>query len=317
MIEVEHIFKTYGSTVAVSDLSFKSSPGEIFGLLGPNGAGKSTTIRMIMNIIAPESGRILFKGSVLNAKDKDRIGYLPEERGLYKKLTVAEVLRYLASLKNVDAAAADRRMNDWLERFGLSEWKDRKVDELSKGMAQKVQLTAAVIHDPDFVFLDEPFSGLDPVSTDVLRDAVVDLNRAGKTVLFSTHNMEQAERICHSILVLNKGQEVISGRLADVKERYGKRSVAVEFDGDLAFLDEHPGVAHVIRYPRWAEIDLADGHTADELFAALAGRVSVRRFEVLSPSLHKIFVDQLGGRSADEAQEAEALLESGAQEGRV
>ncbi len=297
MIEVESISKSYGDTVAVRDLSFRSTPGEIFGLLGPNGAGKSTTIRMIMNIIAPDAGRILFKGSPLTVADKDRIGYLPEERGLYKKLTVAEVLRYLASLKNVDARTADRRIDEWLERFGLSEWKNKKVDELSKGMAQKVQLSAAVIHDPDFVFLDEPFSGLDPVSTDVLRDAVVDLNRAGKTVLFSTHNMDQAERICHSILILNKGRELISGRLADVKERYGRRSVAIEFDGDLDFLDQHATVAHVIRYPRWAEVELADGRSADDLFAALSGRVSVRRFEVLSPSLHKIFVDQLGGRA--------------------
>ncbi|TVQ25581.1 MAG: ATP-binding cassette domain-containing protein [Spirochaetaceae bacterium] len=297
MIEVEAISKSYGDTAAVRDLSFRSTPGEIFGLLGPNGAGKSTTIRMIMNIIAPDTGRILFKGSPLTVADKDRIGYLPEERGLYKKLTVAEILRYLASLKNVDARTADGRIDEWLERFGLSEWKNKKVDELSKGMAQKVQLTAAVIHDPDFVFLDEPFSGLDPVSTDVLRDAVVDLNRAGKTVLFSTHNMDQAERICHSILILNKGSELISGRLADVKERYGKRSVAIEFDGDLRFLDQHAAVAHVIRYPRWAEVELADGHSADELYTALSGRVSVRRFEVLSPSLHKIFVDQLGGRA--------------------
>ena len=298
MLEVQDITKRYGTTVAVDSLSFRSTPGEIFGLLGPNGAGKSTTIRMIMNIIAPDSGSISFEGSRLTEADKDRIGYLPEERGLYAKVTVAEMLLYLAALKNVDRSRAEPRMDEWLERFGLQEWKKRKTEELSKGMAQKVQLIAAVIHDPQFIFLDEPFSGLDPVSTDVLREAVLDLNRAGKTLLFSTHNMEQAERICHRVLILDKGRMVIDGLLSEVKERFGRRSIAVEFDGDIDFIKEHQAVESVIHYPRWVEIDLAEGHAADEIFRALAGRVSVRRFEVVLPSLHKIFVDQLGGTNA-------------------
>ncbi len=295
MLEVSHITKRYGRTLAVDSLSFTSPSGEIFGLLGPNGAGKSTTIRMIMNIIAPDSGTISFRGSPLTEQDKNRIGYLPEERGLYGKVTVGDMLLYLASLKNVGRAVAEPRADEWLERFGLTEWKGRKIEELSKGMAQKVQLIAAVIHDPEFVFLDEPFSGLDPVSTDVLREAVIDLNRAGKAVLFSTHNMEQAERICHRVLILDKGRTLVDGRLAEIKARYGHRTVAVEFDGEIEYLTEHPAVASLTRYPRWAEIELADGHEADEVFAALAGRVSVRRFEVVLPSLHKIFVDELGG----------------------
>ncbi|HKJ85934.1 MAG TPA: ATP-binding cassette domain-containing protein [Spirochaetia bacterium] len=295
MLEVDQITKRYGETLAVDGLSFRTSPGEIFGLLGPNGAGKSTTIRMIMNIIAPDSGAITFAGSPLTESDKNRIGYLPEERGLYGKVTVAEMLLYLASLKDVSRAEAEPRMDEWLERFGLADWKSNKVEELSKGMGQKVQLIASVLHDPEFVFLDEPFAGLDPVSTDVLREAVLDLNRAGKTLLFSTHNMEQAERICHRVLVLNKGRPVIEGLVSDVKERFGRRSIAVEFDGDIEFVKAHEAVESVIHYPRWIEIDLAEGHSADEVYGALSGRVSVRRFEVILPSLHKIFVDQLGG----------------------
>lgn len=295
MLEVQSISKSYGQTLAVDGLSFESAPGEIFGLLGPNGAGKSTTIRMIMNIIAPDSGRILFAGSPLTEQDKNRIGYLPEERGLYRKVTVCEMLLYLASLKGVAKADAEPRMVEWLERFELADWKDRKIEELSKGMAQKIQLIASILHEPEFVFLDEPFAGLDPVSTDVLREAILDLNRAGKTLLFSTHNMEQAERICHRVLILNKGRTLVDGPVALVKERYGRRSIVLEFDGDIDFLQTHPACASVIHYPRWAEVELADGHDPDAVFQALAGRVAVRKFEVVLPSLHKIFVDQLGG----------------------
>ncbi|MFP4112919.1 MAG: ABC transporter ATP-binding protein [Spirochaetota bacterium] len=300
MLEVTEISKAYGKTQAVDSLSFRSEPGEIYGLLGPNGAGKSTTIRMIMNIIGPDSGTIWFRGSPLTENDKNRIGYLPEERGLYKKVTVADMILYLASLKNVSRADAEPRMKEWLKRFDLADWKDRKVEELSKGMAQKIQLIGAIIHDPDFVFLDEPFSGLDPVSTEVLRKAILDLNRAGKTLLFSTHNMEQAERICHRVLILNKGRKLVEGPLKEIKERYGKRSVVVEFDGDIDFVNKHDAVKSVIHYPRWVEIELEDGHAPDEVFVALAGKVSVRRFEVVLPSLHKIFVDELGGTPDEE-----------------
>jgi ABC-2 type transport system ATP-binding protein len=295
MLEVRDVTKRFGDTVAVDSLSFTSPPGEIFGLLGPNGAGKSTTIRMIMNIIAPDSGDITFRGEHLTEAHKNRIGYLPEERGLYKKVTVADMLIYLAALKNVGREEAEARMDQWLKRFDLFEWKQHKIEELSKGMAQKIQLISSIIHDPEFIFLDEPFSGLDPVSTDVLREAVVDLNKTGKTVFFSTHNMEQAERICHRVLILNKGRPVVEGTITDVKEQFGSRSITIEFDGDIDFLTSHPAVKSIIHYPRWAEVELADGHDADAVFQALAGKVSVRRFEVVLPSLHKIFVDQLGG----------------------
>ncbi len=298
MIELKNVQKRFGTLHAVDGLSFSAAPGEIFGLLGPNGAGKSTTIKMIMNILAPDSGEILFDGHRLGEKDKDSIGYLPEERGLYRKLTVEDMLLYLAGLKNAEAAAAKRRVGEWLERFDLAGWKKRKCEELSKGMAQKAQFVAAVAHDPSFLFLDEPFSGLDPISMDVMREAVLEIGRKGTLILFSTHNMEVAERLCSRILIMDHGREVVSGPLAEIKGRYGTNSAVVEFDGDLDVSRLASLAANVSRYPRWVEIELADGATPRQLLSALLEQVSVRRFEMTAPSLHRIFVEKLGGREA-------------------
>jgi ABC-2 type transport system ATP-binding protein len=294
MIELRAVSKSFGQVRAVDKISFATREGEIFGLLGPNGAGKSTTIKMIMNILAPDSGSILFNGSAIREKDKDRIGYLPEERGLYRKVKINEMLLYLASLKNADLSAAEKRLDEWLARFDLSEWKTSTPDALSKGMAQKVQFIAAILHDPEFIFLDEPFSGLDPVSTDVLREAVLELGGRGKTILFSTHNMEVAERLCSRILVIDHGREVISGSLADIKSRYGHNTVAVEFDGTIDFGSLSGMVRNVARFPRWVEVELADGASPQTLLRVLVNQVAVRRFEVVSPSLHKIFVELVG-----------------------
>jgi len=298
MIELKGVSKSFGDVRAVRDVSFATSEGEIFGLLGPNGAGKSTTIKMIMNILTPDTGAILFNGKPIAESDKDRIGYLPEERGLYRKVKINEMLLYLASLKNADPAAAERRLDEWLERFDLKEWKTRTPEALSKGMAQKVQFIAAILHDPEFIFLDEPFSGLDPISTDTLREFVLELGRRGKTILFSTHNMEVAEKICSRILVIDHGREVISGSLADIKTRHGHNTVVVEFDGNIDFGALTAMVANVSRYPRWVEIELAPGASPQDLLKLLVAQVSVRRFEVVSPSLHKIFVEIVGGASA-------------------
>ena len=240
MIEVREVVKRYGDHLAVDGVSFRAQPGEIFGLLGPNGAGKSTIIRMIMNILAPDAGRVLFDGRPLAEADKERIGYLPEERGLYQRQTVREVLTYLAALKGVPAARSAAAIAAWLERFELADWRDRRVEQLSKGMAQKVQFIAAVAHDPEIVFFDEPFSGIDPVSTDVLRGALMELARAGKTVLFSTHLMDQAERICERVHIIGRGRTVVEGRLSEVKDRFGTGSIQVELDGDAGFLRGRP-----------------------------------------------------------------------------
>ena len=286
--------RRFGQVRAVDSISFETREGEIFGLLGPNGAGKSTTIKMIMNILRPDSGEILFNGSRIRESDKDRIGYLPEERGLYRKVKINEMLLYLASLKNANRPAAEKRLDEWLSRFDLLECKTRTPETLSKGMAQKVQFIAAVLHDPEFVFLDEPFSGLDPVSTDVLREAVLELGSRGTTILFSTHNMEVAEKICSRLLVIDHGRELISGSLADIKSRYGRNTVIVEFDGIIDFSALSGMVNSVARFPRWVELELIRGTSPQTLLRKLLGQVSVRKFEVVSPSLDRIFVDLVG-----------------------
>ncbi len=290
MLSVDKVVKTYETVRAVDGLSFEARPGEIFGLIGPNGAGKSTTIRMIMNVIAPDEGTIRFDGKAFSEAMKERIGYLPEERGLNRKVKVIDTLVYLGVLKGLDPADARRRAESWLERFELSDWKGEKVEALSKGMAQKVQFIGSVVHDPDLVLFDEPFSGLDPVSQDTLLDAVLELKAKGKTVLFSTHVMEQAERLCDRILLVRKGRELVSGPLAELKSSYGSNSVQIEFDGDGSFIAGLPCVDGVRTMPRWIEASLADGHGSDELFSALSGKVRVRRFQLMEPSLHALFV---------------------------
>jgi ABC-2 type transport system ATP-binding protein len=294
MIELRDVRKSFGELKAVDGVSLTTDAGEVFGLLGPNGAGKSTTIRMIMKILAPDSGSILFNGTPILEEDKSRIGYLPEERGLYRKVKIGEMLLYLASLKGADPSTSARRLDEWLERFGLAKWKRRPPEELSKGMAQKAQFIAAVLHDPEFIFLDEPFSGLDPVSTDELREAVLELAQGGKTVLLSTHNMEVAEKLCSRILIMDHGRVVVSGALADIKSRYGKNCISVEFDGELDLERLPLPVSVISRFPRYVEMELAEGTSSQEVLAALVGRVSIRRFEVVAPSLHGIFVQIVG-----------------------
>ncbi len=299
MIEVHAVSKSYGALAAVDRLSFVAREGEIFGLIGPNGAGKTTTIKMIVNILAPDSGEILFSGRPMREEDKSRIGYLPEERGLYRKVRVNDMLLYLADLKGRPRHESQPVIEQWLSRFGLAQWKHRRIDELSKGMAQKVQFIAAVAHGPELLFFDEPFAGLDPVSADLFLESMRSFAREGRTVLFSTHIMDHAERICNRILLIDRGREVVSGTLAEVKERYGRNSVVVEFDGDIEFVKSLPYVSGVMSYPRWVEVELNRRGAHTELFQALAGRVSVTRFELVAPSLHKIFVDLVGPPEGD------------------
>jgi ABC-2 type transport system ATP-binding protein len=289
VLEARGVAKSFGEVRAVDGLSFLARQGEIFGLIGPNGAGKSTTIRMAMNIIAPDSGEILVRGRRLAEEDKAIVGYLPEERGLYRKARVGDMLLYLASLKGMAEGDARKSMDAWLERFGILGWRGRKIDELSKGMAQKVQFIGTVIHSPRLVLFDEPFSGLDPVSQDLLLEVMLELKADGVAVIFSTHIMEHAEKICERILLVDRGREVLSGSLAEVKSRYGRNAVQVEYDGDATFVGGLPFVESVTRYPRWLEAELKSGADPDDLYRALAGRVRVKRFEAVAPSLHKIF----------------------------
>ncbi|MBN1519992.1 MAG: ATP-binding cassette domain-containing protein [Spirochaetales bacterium] len=307
MIDVQSIVKAFDTVKAVDGVSFKAKPGEIFGLIGPNGAGKSTTIRMIMNILSPDSGSVLLDGHPLREDDKNRIGYLPEERGLYKKMKVADVLSFMAEVKAADRHAARKRAGEWLERFDLSDWRERKVDELSKGMAQKVQFIGTVAHDPDVLLFDEPFSGLDPVSQDQLLTAMLELKAAGKTVLFSTHIMDHAEKICERILLIDHGREVAAGALSEVKARFGTDAARIEFDGDGSFIDSLPYVRSTRRFPRWVEVELQGEDAADRLYTDMAGRLKVRRFELLEPSLHSIFIRLVGAERSGNNADREAL----------
>jgi len=301
-IGIRDLKKVYGAKAAVDGLNLVVPRGSFFGLLGPNGAGKSTTIRMIMNILAPDSGTIELDGRPLGAADRERIGYLPEERGLYRKQKVNDVLLYLAALKGCPARVAQGRIDHWLERFDLMEWKFKKVDTLSKGMSQKVQFISTVAHDPDLVFLDEPFSGLDPVSADELLGFVREMKAAGKLVLFSTHVMEQAEKVCDRIVMLNKGATILDGDLREIRHAYGENSVTVSLsgrpEGAAAYLASLPSVAAVRDEGLSQVVTLAPGSTSDDLFQALSGNAHVASFAVNEPSLHSIFV-KLAGPSAD------------------
>jgi len=290
-LRLENIRKEYDGKVAVDNLSLEVPQGVICGIIGPNGAGKTTTIRMIMNIIAPDSGRILFDGRKVDDSFRDRVGYLPEERGLYKKMTLREVITYLAELKSYPARLVSEKIDPWLERMGLLDYRERKVEELSKGMAQKLQFMTTIFHDPDIIILDELFSGLDPVNIELIKGILLELKRGGKTILFSTHVMEQAEKLCDQICMISRGQKVIDGKLSQVKAKFGKNSLQIEMDGDGAFIGSLPGVRGMTEFSNYIEVRLADDARPDEILRAVVEKVAVRRFEVVEPSLYNIFID--------------------------
>jgi ABC-2 type transport system ATP-binding protein len=294
-VRFENVVKRFGEFVAVAGLDLEVERGTIFGLLGPNGAGKTSSIRMLMNVFAPDEGRILVFGEAMSEEQKPRLGYLPEERGLYKKMRMRELLRYFGRIKGRDRAFLDARIERWVARMGLAGWLDRRVEELSKGMAQKVQFVATVLHEPELVVLDEPFAGLDPVNRDFLRDVVLELRAAGTTIVFSTHVMEQAETLCDRIVLIHRGRPRVAGTVDEVRRREGREAAFVRMVGARAdALAGLPGVAAVSGTPAEAELTLAPGADPDAVLAALVGRGSVRRFDVRSPSLHEIFKRVVG-----------------------
>jgi ABC-2 type transport system ATP-binding protein len=308
-IQMEHVVKRYAEHTAVRDLSLSVPKGACYGLLGPNGAGKTTTIRMLLNIIAPDSGTIRVFGEP-NTTDRftSRVGYLPEERGLYKKMQVRRVLRFLAELKGLGAADADRRIDYWMERLALrtpeKDWGTAKVDELSRGMQQKVQFIGALMHDPDLVILDEPFSGLDPINAQALKDTVVDLKAKGRTVIFSTHLMDNAERLCDAVCIIARGEKVLDGSVADVKAAHGGRTIALGIDGDRALvapvLADRALVARADDQNRYLEVELAGGADPQELLRrVVATGARVQRFELVQPSLHQIFLQTVGAEGVE------------------
>jgi ABC-2 type transport system ATP-binding protein len=298
-VSLRALTKSFGKHRAVDDISLEVPPGIIFGLIGPNGAGKTTTIRMILDILRPDSGEVRVLGLPPGGGARDRIGYLPEERGLYRKTKVLEMLEFQGAIRGAKPAAARREAADWLERLGLGDWKDRKVEDLSKGMQQKVQFVGAILGKPELLILDEPFAGLDPVNQNQFKDIMLELNHAGATIIFSTHQMETAEKLCREIALINRGRIVLGGPLAAVKSRFGKNSVLVEYDGDGVFLRQLPGVARVDDYGGYREVRLMDGADPQALLRALVERTAIRRFEIVEPTLHNIFIEKVGEKPAD------------------
>jgi ABC-2 type transport system ATP-binding protein len=290
-VRLDNITKSFGEFTAVSGLSLTVRAGRIYGLLGPNGAGKTTTIRMIVNITVPDSGRVQLFGEDISTGPQDRIGYLPEERGLYKKMKVGDQLRFFAELKNVKGPEVEARIDRWLARVKLSEWKKKKAMELSKGMQQKIQFITAILHEPDLLILDEPFSGLDPINVELLRDIVLELKAAGKTIIFSTHQMEVAEKICDDICLINRSQKVLDGSLREIKRSFGRNSVALRVEGSNGILDDSSLVSGVQQHSDEIEALLAPGASAQELLRKLVeSGATVSKFEMIEPSLKDIFI---------------------------
>ena len=293
-VKLNRVSKNFGDFTAVKELSLTVRPGRVFGLLGPNGAGKTTTIRMIVNITAPDSGSIALFGGTINSALQNRIGYLPEERGLYRRMKIADQLRFFAELKDVRGREVEKKIDDWLERVKLSEWKYKRSMELSKGMQQKVQFITAVLHDPDLLILDEPFSGLDPINVELLKEIVLDLKRAGKTIIFSTHQMEVAEKICDDICLLNRSRKIFEGSLREIKSSFGRNSVAVRCEGGDGVLDDTALVSKVVRHADEAQALLAPGADAQVLLRCLIDSgARIGKFEMVEPSLNDIFITKV------------------------
>jgi ABC-2 type transport system ATP-binding protein len=293
-VVLRNVTKRFGDFTAVNDLSLEVRAGRIFGLLGPNGAGKTTTIRMIVNIFAPDSGEVELFGKSISPATQDRIGYLPEERGLYKKMKVGEQLRFFAELKSVNGNEADLRIDHWLKRLKLSQWKARRTSELSKGMQQKVQFITSVLHKPDLLILDEPFSGLDPVNVELLKEIVLELKASGKTIIFSTHQMELAEKICDDICLINRSQKILEGSIREVKRASSHNAVGLRLEGGAQVLADQSLVKSIERHSDGIEVLLAEKTNPQDLLKKLIdGGAMIERFEMIEPSLNKIFIEKV------------------------
>jgi len=291
-VEVNHVVKSFADKVAVDDLSFSVAQGEIFGLIGPNGAGKTTTIRMMMDIIKPDSGTVTILGEKLSEASKNRLGYLPEERGLYRKLTVIDSIVYLASLKGMDRYSAEQKADQLLNQTGMLAHKTKRIEELSRGMGQIIQFIVTIIHDPEVVVLDEPFAGLDPVNTELLKRMFVDLRGKGKTVILSTHQMNQIEELCDRILMIDNGRSVLQGNLTEIKSKYKSNSVIIDSEGDLG---QMPGVTEKRTHKGYVELILDQNTTPKQLLERLVSTgIVINRFEVATPSLNEIFLKVVG-----------------------
>jgi ABC-2 type transport system ATP-binding protein len=288
---VDHVTKRFGEFTAVDDLSLQVHRGRVFGLIGPNGAGKTTTIRMIVNITVPDSGRIELFGQPMSSQLQDRIGYLPEERGLYRKMKVGEQLRFFAELKDVRGKDADERINNWLAKLQLTDWKNKRAKDLSKGMQQKVQFITAVLHDPDLLILDEPFSGLDPVNVELMKQTILEKKAEGKTIILSTHQMEIAEKLCDDVCMINRSHKVLDGRLREIRRSFSRNAVELQIAGGDGVLEDPSLVANIRENGDDLEVLLAPDADAQTLLKRLveSGAI-INKFELAEPSLHDIFI---------------------------
>jgi ABC-2 type transport system ATP-binding protein len=293
VVELDHISKSYENKIAVKDLSLQIDSGTMFGLLGPNGAGKTSSIRMMVGITMPDSGKVNLLGKPFTRENLKQIGYLPEERGLYKKMKVMDQLIFMGELRGLDKTIAAKRAHDWCERLQILDAAQKKTEELSKGMQQKIQFISTLLHDPALVIMDEPFSGLDPVNAVLLQDVLVDMKKEGKAILFSTHRMDQVEKLCDAICLINRGQAVLSGGMREVKSRYERNRVIIDFEGDNAFL-QHPAIAEYKDYAGHVEIQLHPHADAQSLLHAAAAKATIYKFELVEPSLEEIFIKTVG-----------------------
>jgi len=291
MLEVNNLVKEFQKTTAVDNISFKVEPGKIFGLLGPNGAGKTTILRTVLNIIKPTSGKVLFNNQMITADFLNHIGYLPEERGLYRKSKVIDVILYFAELKNMSRTEALIQADSWLKRLDILHHRDNKIDELSKGNQQKIQFIMSVIHNPQLLIFDEPFTGFDPINQQEIRELIFSFVSEGKIIILSTHQMETAEKLCTDIFLLNNGKEVTSGKLSHIKKEFGGNHVEIKFSGDVSFLSSMAEVITIDTYNNYAEVHLKDIVEPSDFLKKITDKIDITHFSVIEPTLNRIFID--------------------------
>ncbi|HKI77330.1 MAG TPA: ATP-binding cassette domain-containing protein [Ignavibacteriaceae bacterium] len=302
VLEVKGLSKSFDKIKAVDDVSFFVPEGSVFGLIGRNGAGKTTTIRMMMNIYEPDSGKVTLRGAPVTNEFKQKVGYLPEERGLYKKMNVWDTLMFFARVKGKKGKEIEEKANEYLKKFQLFTRKTSKIQDLSKGNQQKIQFIATILHDPEFLILDEPFSGLDPINTDLLREIIIDLKNQGKVIIFSTHLMDFAEKMCDHIAMIDEGKIILHGSLKEIKTKYGHRNVNITYDGSISFLNGHPIIESIQDFGNTTGITVKEESQTQELLQLLLERdVKVRRFNANDISLHDVFVKLAGDKDMEVA----------------
>lgn len=302
-LEVKNLSKSFGKLKAVDNVSFEVPEGSIFGLIGRNGAGKTTTIRMMMNIYSPDSGEVTLRGMKVGQDFKDRVGYLPEERGLYKKMKVIDTLLFFAELKGVTGRAVSKKLKEYLKRFDLWERRNSKIEDLSKGNQQKIQFIATILHDPEFIILDEPFSGLDPINTNLLKEIILEKKKEGKVIIFSTHLMEFAEKMCDHIAMIDHGKIILSGSMSEIKSKFAQKNVSLNYEGDISFLKNHSIVKSISDFGNSTGIELKDAsHTKELLKLLVENNITVNKFDANEISLHEIFVKLAGGEENNQTK---------------